>query len=171
MRAASKGHDVVIEIRPLASDERERVDAALRPSRLEQPGGEYLIAWEDEEPVGHVHIDWRVDPPELQDVFVAEQHRRHRIGTALAMAAEDLARQRGFAKVALTVSADNPPARALYEMLGYRPTGVERRVQDTIVIRGQPVEVDCTLVAYEKTLTNVPLNPTRKSTTEFSGTA
>src|ERR671930_260002 len=74
---------VVIEIRPLGADEIELVDAALQLSRLDQPGGEYLVAWEDGEPVGHAHVDWRVDPPELQDVFVAERQRRRGLGSAL----------------------------------------------------------------------------------------
>ena len=52
----------------------------------------------------------------------------------------------------MTVSAKSPEARALYEKLGYRATGDERRVQGTIVIRGQPLEVDDTLVSMEKLL-------------------
>jgi GNAT superfamily N-acetyltransferase len=142
----------VIEIRPLAVAEVELVDSRLPLSRLEQPGGDYLVAWDHGEPVGHAHVDWRADPPELQDVLVAESHRRQGIASALTAATEELVRERGYTRFALTVSAKSPEARALYEKLGYRATGDERRVQGTIVIRGQPLEVDDTLVTLEKLL-------------------
>ena len=142
----------MIEIRPLAGHEVGIVDAKVPLSRLDQPGGEYLVAWADGEPVGHARVDWREDPPELQDVLVAESHRRRGIGSALTTAAEELARERGHSRLALTVSAKSPEVRALYERLGFRATGAERRIQGTIMIRGQPLEVDDTLVALEKAL-------------------
>src|SRR5439155_16972617 len=89
---------LVIEIRPLAGQEVGIVDAKVPLSRLDQPGGEYLVAWADGEPVGHAHIDWREDPPELQDVLVAESHRRRGIGSALTTAAEELVRERGHSR-------------------------------------------------------------------------
>jgi GNAT superfamily N-acetyltransferase len=142
----------VIDIRPLAEGEVELVDTRLPLSRLEQPGGEYLVAWEQDEPVGHAHVDWRHEPPEVQDVFVAESRRRHGIGSALTHAAEDLARERGHAVLALEVSDADRATQALYERLGFRPTGARRRVEGTIVIRGSPMAVDTTLVTLEKSL-------------------
>jgi GNAT superfamily N-acetyltransferase len=142
----------MIEIRTLAAADVEIVDTTLPLSRLEQADGEYLVAWENGVPVGHAHVDWRLDPPELQDVLVAESQRRRGIGSALTTAAEELARERGHARFALTVSAENAAARSLYEKLGYRATGSERRVQGTILIRGRPLEVDDTLVTLDKPL-------------------
>jgi GNAT superfamily N-acetyltransferase len=142
----------VIEIRPLAVAEVEAVDTKLPLHRLEQPGGTYLIAWLDGEPVAHARVDWRSDPPEAHDVFVAIGCRRQGVASALMAACEKLARDRGHERLALEVDATNVNVRSLYEKLGYRPTGAERRVQGTIVLRGEPLEVDNTLVTLEKAL-------------------
>jgi GNAT superfamily N-acetyltransferase len=142
----------VIEVRPLADEELELVDARLPLSRLGQPGGEYLVAWKDGDPVGHAFLDCRHDPPDLQDVYVLDAHRRRGIARTLTAAAEQRALERGHEQLALEVSADNLPARALYENLGYIPTGGSRRVMGTILIRGTPLEVDETLLAMDKPL-------------------
>jgi GNAT superfamily N-acetyltransferase len=143
-----------LDVRPLGQGERDFVDARLPLSRLDHPGGEYLVAWAAGEPVGHAHIDWAADPPELQDVFVPESRRRQGIASALTKAAEQRAAARGRSRLALEVSeSKNPAARRLYEQLGYGPTaGPPRRVFGTILIRGEPFEVDDTLVRLEKTL-------------------
>ena len=44
------------QIRELAPTEIERVGAVLGLSRLGQGDGYYLVAWEDEEPVGHAQL-------------------------------------------------------------------------------------------------------------------
>lgn len=51
------------------------VDRYLPLSRLDQHGdeGSYLIAWEDDQPVGHARISWsatHLGVPEIQDVYV-----------------------------------------------------------------------------------------------------
>jgi GNAT superfamily N-acetyltransferase len=140
----------VIEIEPLAEDD-PALDL-LPFSRLGSPGGEYLVAWDGGEPVGHAHVDWTHRPPELQDVFVAEAHRRRGVATALTIAAEQAARERGHAQLALEVGLESPGPRALYERLGYRPTGSTRRVKGTIVLRSGPLEVDDTLIAMVKSI-------------------
>ena len=92
------------QIRELAPDEVERVGAVLGLARLGQGDGYYLVAWEDEEPVGHAHLAL-TDPPEL--------HRD----------------------------------------LGYHDVGIPpRRVHGTIQIRTGPLEVDDTLLTWEKSL-------------------
>jgi GNAT superfamily N-acetyltransferase len=141
----------VIEIRSLAGDEDIALDQ-LPFSRLGSPRGEYLVAWEEGEPVGHVHLDWARPVPELQDVFVAELHRRRGIATALTAAAERAARDRGHTELALEVSREDQAARPLYEKLGFRPTGATRRVKGTIVLRTGPLDVDDTLIAMVKSL-------------------
>jgi GNAT superfamily N-acetyltransferase len=143
----------MIEVRTLAPDELEIVDRDLQLSRLDQPGGEYLVAWEGDAPVGHAHLDWRHDPPELQDVYVSESHRRRGIATRLSEAAEERVRERGFDRIALDVDVDAPGPRALYERLGYREKGTPpRHVKGTIMLRGKPFEVDAVLIDMVKEL-------------------
>ena len=140
------------QIRELAPNEIERVGAVLGLARLGQGDGYYLIAWEDDEPVGHAHLAL-TDPPELQDVSVRPEYRRHGIATALAGAAERAAVARGSARLRLSVSVDNNAALALYRHLGYCDVGVPpRRVHGTIRIRTGTLEVDDTLLTLEKSL-------------------
>jgi [ribosomal protein S18]-alanine N-acetyltransferase len=141
-----------VDIRPLATDEVERVAAVLGLSRLEQGDGFYLVAWEGTEPVGHAHLAL-TDPPELQDVSVRPEHRRRGVASALTAAAEGAAGDRGCDRLRVTVSTDNEAAQALYRGLGYVDCGVPpRRVKGTIVIRTGPLEVDDTLLTWEKRL-------------------
>jgi GNAT superfamily N-acetyltransferase len=133
----------------LTPDDAGVVDAHLPLSRLD--GAEtYLVAWNGEVPVGHAHVAWNATTlgvPEVQDVFVAEAHRRRGVGRALALAAERLAAERGHKRISLSFGLANDAARSLYEGLGYRRADLEpQRVQGTIVIRGRPVQVDDTLV-------------------------
>ena len=139
-------------IRELAPDEVERVGAVLGLSRLGQGNGYYLVAWEDDEPVGHAHLAL-TDPPELQDVSVRPEHRRRGVATDLAGEAESAVVARGFTRLRLSVSVDNEAAKALYRGLGYIDVGVPpKRVQGTIRIRTGTLEVDDTPLTREKSL-------------------
>jgi GNAT superfamily N-acetyltransferase len=143
----------VIEIRPLTPGELEEVDRRLPLDRLDQPGAEFLVAWDGDEPVGHACIDSRDDPPQLQNVFVADEHRRRGIAKQLSLAAEELVRSRGHRRMALDVDVDNPEARALYERLGYREAGTPpRHEQGTILLRGKPFSFDVHLIDLVKDL-------------------
>ena len=140
------------QIRPLAADEVERVGAVLGLPRLHTGRGFYLIAWEENEPLGHAHLALS-DPPELQDVSVRPEHRRRGVASSLTAAAEGEARARGFDRLRLTVGIANEAAQTLYRNLGYVDTGVpRRRVQGTIVTRTGPLDVDDTLLTWEKRL-------------------
>ena len=140
------------QIKQLAADDVGRVGAVLGLARLEQADGFYLIAWEADDPLGHAYLAL-TDPPELQDVAVRPEHRRRGVATALAAAAEDEAGARGFDRLTLTVSTDNEAAQVLYRGLGYQDAGVPpRRVQGTVHIRTGPIEVDDTLLTWEKAL-------------------
>jgi GNAT superfamily N-acetyltransferase len=151
----------VIVVRELMPGDVDVVDAHLPLSRLDahaRGGSAYLVAWEGERPVGHAHLAWEathLGVPEIQDVYVAPDRRRRGIATLLTGAAEDAARARGFAAVSLSVSRDgNPAARRLYERLGYVDAGVEPvSVSGTIMLRGQPLAVDDTLLYLRKPLT------------------
>jgi GNAT superfamily N-acetyltransferase len=143
----------VVEVRFLAEDEVDLVCARLPVSRLGKPGGSYLVAWEDDEPVGHAYLDRRVDPPEMQDVYVAEPFRRRGVATALTAAAERAVAADGHAALSLTVSERNATAIALYERLGYRRThDPPEHVHGTVQLRTGPLEVDDILLRYEKSL-------------------
>jgi len=144
----------------LQPGEVDAVDRHLPLSRLDQQreeGSTYLIAWEDDRPVGHAHLAWsgtHLELPEIQDVFVLPERRRHGIASQLTSAAEDEARQRGWDRISLSVSRDqNPAASELYRKLGYVDAGIEPvRVLGEITIRGRPFAVDDTLVYLVKRL-------------------
>jgi ribosomal protein S18 acetylase RimI-like enzyme len=140
------------EIRSLVPEEVERVEAVLGLARLDQGDGFYLVAWEDEEPLGHAYLAL-TDPPELEDVSVRPEHRRRGVASELTAAAEWESRARGFDRLRLTVGVENAPAQALYRKRGYVDAGVPaKRVQGTIVLRTGPLEVDDTLLTWEKRL-------------------
>src|SRR5205823_14189423 len=113
--------------------------------------------WDGGEPVGHAFLAWsgtKLGVPEIQDVFVAPERRRQGVAAALTQAAEEEVRRRGAGQISLSVGIGNAAARALYEKLGYRSSGVEpERVAGTIVLRGRAVEVDDTLLYLVKPLT------------------
>jgi len=146
----------MLHIRELAPNEVERVGTVLGLARLGQGDGYYLVAWDDDEPVGHVHLAL-TDPPELQDVSVRPEHRRRGVATALTGAAERAVIARGSARLRLSVSVDNEGAMDLYRHLGYGDVGVPpRRVHGTIRIRTGMLEVDDTLLTWEKSLESTP---------------
>lgn len=150
----------MVTVKELTPDQVETVDRHLPLSRLDQhaaEGSTYLIAWEDDQPVGHAHIAWsgtHLGLPEIQDVFVQPERRRQGIASQLTEAAEAEARKRGCDRISLSTSLDqNPAASALYAKLGYVDAGVEPvRVLGEITIRGRPFAVDDTLVYLVKEL-------------------
>jgi ribosomal protein S18 acetylase RimI-like enzyme len=139
-----------VEIRRLTIEEVDAVTAVLGLSRLQQGDGFYLVAWEGTEPLGHVHLALS-DPPELQDVLVRAEHRRRGVAAALAVAAEREAVMRGSDRLRVEMSVDNAVAQAVYRSLGFADCGVPpRRVKGTIMIRTGPLEVDDTVLTWEK---------------------
>jgi len=128
------------------------VAAVLGLARLDQGDGFYLVAWDGDEPLGHAHLAL-TDPPELQDVSVRSEHRRRGIASALTAVAELESRNRGFDRLTITVGDGNEPAQALYRACGYVDSGLPpRRVKGTIMLRTGPLEVDETLLTWEKRL-------------------
>jgi ribosomal protein S18 acetylase RimI-like enzyme len=139
-----------MEIGPLEGAQRGRADAVLPLHRLDQPRSQYLVAWDGEQPVGHVCIEW-TEPPELQDLWVLPDRRSEGIGTELVAAVERAVALRGHERIALSVGIANDGARSLYERLGYRRTAQPpRRIKGTITLRGRPFHVDDTLIDFEK---------------------
>jgi GNAT superfamily N-acetyltransferase len=148
----------VVTVSELLPEHVETVDRQLPLSRLDQHAAEsstYLIAWHDDQPVGHAHVAWsgtHLDLPEIQDVFVLPELRRRGIASQLTAAAEDEARRRGWDRISLSVSQDkNAAASLLYAKLGYVDAGVEPvRMLGEITLRGRPFAVDDTLVYLVK---------------------
>ena len=157
----------MIVIRPLARPEFELVGGVLPLHRFLEwrDDSTYLIAWAGAKPVGQAHVAWGetdLGDPELQDFFVLPELRGRGIGTALAEAAETLVRARGYESVSLSVGSTNLAAQRLYERLGYIPAATPpKRVTGTIPVRGGSLEVDETLVYFEKRLVDSP--PARSS--------
>lgn len=142
-----------VEIRVMAPDEVETVDRSLPLDRLDQAGGDWLVAWAGEEALAHLHLDWTHDPPLVQNLFVAEAHRRRGVASELSTAAEQLVRARGHRRIGLDVDVENDGARALYETLGYRELGAPpRHERGTIMLRGKPFSYDVVLIDLVKDL-------------------
>ena len=143
---------MVWEVRPLTPEQVDRVAAVLGLARLDQGDGFYLVAWDGDRPAGHAHLAL-TDPPELQDVEVAAPYRRRGVGSALTAAAEAEVLKRGCDRLRVTVSVNSAAAQALYRTLGYGDTGMPpRRVLGTVMIRTGPLEVDDTLLTWDKRL-------------------
>jgi ribosomal protein S18 acetylase RimI-like enzyme len=133
----------LIDIRPLAAAELEAVERTLarypgkHRERLEgQRRGEcvYLIAWDGDEPVGHLNLRVRgrklpdrarrLRAAQVEDLRVARAHRRRGVATELMQCAAAEAAAHGFRAVGLGVDIGNAPARRLYEQEGYEETGL-----------------------------------------------
>jgi GNAT superfamily N-acetyltransferase len=98
-------------------------------------GATFLVGWKAREPVGWALIQWRgcvgenakAAYPycvEVNHLQVRPERRGHGTGTTIIAAAEERARDRGVAQIAVSVSIENPNAARLYRRLGYQPTGV-----------------------------------------------
>jgi GNAT superfamily N-acetyltransferase len=98
-----------------------------------------LVAWDQETPIGHVFLRWpggqgglteqarALGCVEVGDLFVVEHARSRGAGRKLLEAAESLAAGRCQTLIGLEVTVNNPSndvARALYQRLGYRDSGL-----------------------------------------------
>ena len=140
MRARARARVDVHELLPdelaLVSEVLANRPAAMHRDRLEQQGRgtfTYLIAWEEERPVGHVGITWPDDRrparelewgagiAKVHDLEVAPAHRNRGIGRALMHDLEDRVRARGIPEIGLSTGSGEhyAAARHLYESLGY----------------------------------------------------
>ncbi len=122
-----------------ANDEAGHRSYADMQSRGE---GTYLIAWDEDVPVGHLFVRWTgntevprivdrcpqaaqfADCPEFIELYVVPECRSQGIGARLVMRGLQLSRERGAAQAAICVNTDNPRARALYERLGFVEPGI-----------------------------------------------
>ncbi len=86
----------------------------------------YVVALEDDRPVGYAGLCDYPDEAWVQTMAVAPTHQRHGLGDRLLRALLAEAARRGQRTVALEVRADNGPAQRLYARHGFTRTGVRR---------------------------------------------
>ena len=122
-----------------ANDDVDHRSYAGMQSRDE---GVYLVAWDEDDPVGHLFIRWTentevprivdrypqaaqfADCPEFVEVYVLPERRSQGIGTQLLERALQLAREHGATQATICVDVANPRARSLYERLGFVESGI-----------------------------------------------
>lgn len=80
-----------------------------------------VIAWVDEEAVGHATLVPDAGAYELA-IFVLQAYQGAHIGTELVRTALGLASQQSIERIWLTVERWNTPAIALYEKIGFERT-------------------------------------------------
>jgi putative acetyltransferase len=108
------------------------------PGSYAPPAGALLVAYVGAEPAGVLglqpvpatarfgHVDV-TRSGELKRLFVRPEHRRHGVGQALMLRAEEEARERGYTALLLTTNAEMMPlAQHLYDSLGYVETAPYR---------------------------------------------
>jgi len=107
--------------RPLLADARERLGSALQS----HPMAHVFLAYDGIDPVGvavcFLGFSTFAARPllNLHDLAVLPTHRRRGVGHALLEQVASAARSLGCCKVTLEVRADNAPAQALYQSVGF----------------------------------------------------
>jgi GNAT superfamily N-acetyltransferase len=100
------------------------------PTDLAPPGGVFLVAWVDGQPVGCGGIRAHdADIGEIKRMYVTPPARRTGVARAVLGALESRARTLGYARLRLETGVKQPEAIALYESAGYEaiePYGVYR---------------------------------------------
>lgn len=128
-----------VEIRKLNEADLGLVEKAMpsqhHKQRLNTKNADYLIAWVEGEPIGHLLLRWggldnafllskNLDYPCVEALGVRVDFWHKGIGTRLMQKAQDLAKEKGFGKIGVAVGVENERARKLYEKLGYRDSGL-----------------------------------------------
>ena len=90
---------------------------------LAAPGVTGLLLQAESRDVGIVLFRVVADEAELLTLAVRPAERRRGAGRRLLTAVIDRVREAGAQTLFLEVGADNPPARALYEAMGFRVIG------------------------------------------------
>jgi GNAT superfamily N-acetyltransferase len=86
--------------------------------------GELLGAWSGDNLVGYVCLYWHfsstraVETVLLNDLYVAQSHRREGVGRALIEASAKVARERGAHHLEWATKPDNVTAQRLYDSIG-----------------------------------------------------
>jgi len=90
------------------------------PTDLSPPGGGFVALYEGDRPVAGGGVKrLSADVGEIKRMYVVTDRRGQGVGRALLGALEDLARERGYARLRLDTGPRQPHARALYASAGY----------------------------------------------------
>jgi ribosomal-protein-alanine N-acetyltransferase len=92
--------------------------------------GIYGFLADDEAPLGVILCRIAADEAEVLTVGVTPAARRRGVALALLIAALDVAREAGAGSAFLEVAIDNEGAIALYDILGFRQTGLRKSYYD-----------------------------------------
>src|SRR5437764_11159146 len=99
----------------------ENPGPSATPEELSPPGGTFLVAYVEDEPVGCGGIK-RLDDDaaELKRLYVAPSARKRGVARVLVNALENAARQAGYRVVRLDTGDKQPAALELFRSTGYR---------------------------------------------------
>ena len=124
-------HDYNAGLDPLfaLSDDWERVLDEHLERVWDRGVGLVVIAWEEENPVGLIMMQGHTDSPlfrhrrwaELVAIFVDPSARSSGVADHLCAVGVEWARERGYGRVQLYVTASNDRAKRFYQRLGFRP--------------------------------------------------
>lgn len=95
------------------------------------PATEHHLIWiaqVDEQPVGSLWISLRSKIPFIFGIEVDSTQRGKGYGRGIMLAGQDECRRLGHTQIDLNVFADNTPAVALYDSLGYAVISQQMRV-------------------------------------------
>ena len=110
------------------SADQARAQAVAEIDGRRSAGHSVFVIEVEREPVGHLWLVERRDAYEptlvVYDIDVDEFHRGRGYGRAAMVFAEEEARRRGLARIALHVGARNDRARNLYRSLGFKENEV-----------------------------------------------
>lgn len=117
-----------------------------------------MLAVEESNVLGYGSLLWNSEylpfrtasMPEINDLVVAEAHRRRGVGRQLISALENKAWTAGYQQVGIGVGlySDYGPAQRLYVRLGYVPDGRGVTYQNVAIPGGAHVRVDDELVLW-----------------------
>ena len=108
----------------------EQQHAEFLPEGLATPRMHLLRVLDRGEPVGILWVGphpRKADAGFVYDVEIEERRRGQGLGRRTMLAAERIAREEGWAEIALNVFGPNLRARALYDSLGYEVVSTSMR--------------------------------------------
>jgi ribosomal protein S18 acetylase RimI-like enzyme len=137
VRAHTGSRDELRPLFELAESSPEQLDAYIGD-------GELLVAVEGETIVGHLQIVGTAEAPEaeIKNMGVDPSHQGRGIGRALIVAALELAREQGRAKVAVATAAADTGNLRFYQRLGFRMRSIERDAFTPATGYSDPIDID-----------------------------
>jgi len=91
----------------------------------ERKEAEYLIAFYNKKPIGHVFINYKSKrrwhkSPIIEDLFIKDEEREKGYAKKIMLYAENLVKEKGFKTIELDVETNEKWIRSFYESLGYK---------------------------------------------------